>query len=513
MASFRKALGVAAAAVAVAALALTGCSSGGGGTGQASATPLPDAEQNLTFIPNYAVPNVDVTKAPLEIGTNQVMSNVMQALVKLDDNSIPQPQLATSWSWTDSTTLVFKLRTGVTFSDGQPFTADDFVGSLQRYIAEKQALAAVLAPIVSYEATDDETVTIKTSYPDGPLVGVLSLVYVGEGSHASDDAWWSKPVGTGPFVLTDYVANDHVTLTRNDTYWGDKAKLKTLTFKLTTDVNAKVTALSNGSAQVVNDVTNDQIPTVQGISNVTLTQADSLNYYFLWFENSHSPLDDVRVRKAMWEALDLPTIVSSLWGDTATPMDSFCPSTAFGCVPAEGLPKYDPDDAKKLLADAGYANGVSVDVIFSTANSGLDQLVSAFVSAWKEVGITVTPRAEDGATWLADFNAHKWDMDTQPNQTITGDADYTLNRLYQCAAKRLDYCNPDLDKILSQAQQSTDQDQRKSLYQQAVNIMAKDVPAIPLFQIKANVAALNTVQGLHIPPSEFIDWSTVYLTD
>jgi peptide/nickel transport system substrate-binding protein len=508
---FRKGLLGLAAATAAVALALTGCSSGG--TSDTSGAALPDAKQNLTFVPNYAVPSTDVTKNPLEMGTNQVMSNVLQALVKLNDKSVPEPQLATSWDWTDPTTLVFKLRKNVKFSDGGDFTATNVKNSFDRYIAQKQALAAALSVITSYEADDSAgTFTVHTKAPTGTLVGILALVYIGEGD-ATDDAAWSKPVGTGAFVLSDYVPNDHVTLTRNKNYWGTKAKLKTLTFKLITDTNAKITALSNGQVQVLNDVTNDQIPTVKGMPDVTFTQKSGLTYYFLWFENQHKPLDDVRVRKAMWEALDLPTIVKSLYGETASTMDSFCPSAAFGCVPAEGMPKYDPADAKKLLAEAGYPNGFSTDVIFSTANSGLNDLATAFVSAWKAIGVTVKPRAEDGTSWLADFTALKWDMDLQPNQTITGDADYTLNRLYSCAAKRLGYCNPDLDALMTKAQQSTDAGDRKDLYQQVVNIMAKDVPAIPLFQSKSNVAALKTVKGLKVPPSEFIDWSGVYLTD
>lgn len=511
MTPLRKGLVAAASLAAAVALALTGCSSGGGSASVAAGTALPDSQQNLTFVPNYGIPGLDVTKEPLEIGTNQVMSNVMQPLVKIVNQKIV-PDLAKSWKWVNPTTLQFTLQTGVKFSDGQPFTSADVKGTLDRYIAEKQALAASLAVITSYSADSPDTFTIHTNAPTGTLVGILSMVYIGEGSHATDDAWWSKPIGTGPFVISDYVANDHVTLTRNDDYWGTKAKLKTLTFKLITDVNSKVTSLSNNQVQVVNDVPNDQIPQVKGLSDVTFTQADSLNYYFLWFENQHGPLANQKVRQAMWEALDLPTITKSLWGDTASTMDSFCPSTAFGCEPADGMPKYNLADAKKLLAEAGYPNGFTVNVIFSTANAGVNDLITAFVSAWKSVGITVTPRAEDATTWLNDFNALNWDMDVQPNQTITGDADYTLDRLYSCAAKRLGYCDPELDKLMTQAQQSTDQDQRKQLYQQAVSILAKDTPAIPLFQIKSNVAARSNVKGLTIPPTEFIDFSTVYLT-
>src|SRR5690606_8452675 len=147
------------------------------------------------------------------------------------------------------------------------------------------------------------------------------------------------------------------------------------------------------------------------------------------------------------------------------------------------------------------------DIIFSTATSDTNNLVQSMISAWDEIGVTVKPRGLDAASWLAEFTALNWDMDVQANQTITGDADYTLNRLYSCAAARLGYCNPDLDALMTQAQQSTDQDERAELYQQVVDTMAQDVPAIPLFQVKANVAARSNVQGLTVPPTEFIDFS------
>ena len=218
----------------------------------------------------------------------------------------------------------------------------------------------------------------------------------------ADTDYWSKPIGTGPFVISEYVANDHFSFTRNDTYWGEKAKLKTLTMKQVTDVNGKITALANCQAQVVGDVPFDQIAQVKAMNDVVVTQESSLNYYFLWFDNKNEYLKDQRVRQAMWQALDLPTIQQSLFGDTASVMTAYCPVAAFGCLPpSDGLPTYDPDNAKLLLADAGYADGFTVDVIYSTANgAGFANMMQAFISAWQAVGITVKPRAEDPATWL-----------------------------------------------------------------------------------------------------------------
>ncbi len=521
MRSIRTRLMKAAAAALMVGLALTACS-GSSETdppeGEAGAA-LPDDQQNLTFVPNYGWAGSDISKAPLEIGMNIALKQTLEPLVTLDNEAQPQPHLAESWEWTTPTTLEIKIREGVTFSDGTPLVSGDVKGTLERYLAQKQALHAVLSIITGIEAPDDSTVVLTTSAPTGTLVGVLSLVLIGKGefSHAEataeDDEYWARPIGTGPFVITDYVPNDLFKFERNDSYWGEKAKLKTLTMKQITDANGKLTALSNNQAQAVQNVSYDQFEAVEAIPDVTLEQFESLSYYFVWFMNDRAPLDNPDVRRAMWMALDLPTIVESLYGESREVMDSFCPAAAFGCVPAENMPTYDPEGAKKLLADAGYPDGFTVDIIFSLANATDNALAQALISGWKDIGVTVEPRGLDAASWLAAFTGMDWYMDFQPNQTPTGDADYTLNRLYSCAAARLGYCNPELDALMTQAQQESDPEVRLDLYQQVVNIMAEDTPAIPLFSTKVNVAYRDNVQGLTVPPTEFINFSTVYLTE
>lgn len=528
MTSLRRRLVNIAAVAAVASLALTACTPGGGDptgspeptAGPTGGTPLPDDQQNFTFIPAFGWAGSDISKAPLEIGMNIALKQTLEPIVRLDKDAVPQPHLATGWEWTSPTTLEITLREGVTFSDGTPFTSADVKGTIERYLAQQAALHAVLSIIVGMETPDDHTIVLTTSAPTGTLVGVLSLVLIGKGefSHAesseADDAYWARPVGTGPFIITEYVPNDRFVFERNDDYWGEKAKLKTLTMRQVTDINGKITALSNNQAQAIQNVVYDQHETVRNLPNVTLEQFDSLSYYFVWFMNDRAPLDDPRVRRAMWMALDLPTIVEALYGDSREVMDSFCPSTAFGCVPANGMPEYDLEGAKALLAEAGHpGGGFTVDVIFSLANATDNALAQALISAWRDLGVTVEPRGLDSASWLEAFVGMDWYLDFQPNQTATGDADYTLNRLYSCAAARLGYCNPALDALMTQAQQSADPAERLRLYQQVVDIMAVDTPAIPLFQTKVNVAYRDTVQGLTVPPTEFVDFSTVYLTD
>lgn len=522
MASFRRRLGTAASAAAVVAMVLAGCGGGGSDAGNAGdpgdgasaeGAALPDDQQNLTYVLNYGCTSLDATEN-FDNCRMQVDSNVLQGLVALDADSQPQPLLASSWAWTDDTTLVFTLRDDVTFSDGTPFTSADVVATFDRYIAMQSVLATQLAVIESYTADDATTLTIKTKAPTGTLLGVLSMIFIGKADGVADDAYWAKPIGTGPFVVSEFVTNSHITLTRNDAYWGEPAKLRTVTFKQITDTNGKITALSNGEADVIAGVPSDQIATVENIQGVRLEQIPSFTYTFLWFQNSREPFTDPNVRKAMWQALDLDTIVTSLLGETAASMTSLCPEAAFGCLPASDAPSYDPDAAKELLADAGYPDGFTTSIDYSTANPGYDQIVSAMISYWQAIGIEVKPKSDDQATFLSNIaKPGNFDMIVNSNLTSTGDADFTLNRLYTCAADRLAYCNPDLDALLASGQQATDPDERLDIYQDVSDLLATDVPAIGLFQQNTNLASLDTVQGLTLVPSENYDWSTVYLTE
>jgi peptide/nickel transport system substrate-binding protein len=512
MTSLRTRLKAAVTLTAAVTLALAACSSGGSNNGSPTTEPLPDDQQNLTYVLNWGCTMLDVT-ANFTNCSMQVASNVMQGLVALDPATHDaKPLLAQSWTWTDPTTLTFKLRDDVTFSDGTKFTSADVKATFDRYIAQKSVLGTQLAVVSSYTADDPTTFTLHTKQSTGTLLGLLSIIFIGQATHATEDAYWSKPIGTGAFIINDFTANDHISMSRNGNFWGEKAKLKTLTFKQIDNISSRITALSNGSAQVIAGVPNDQIATVKSFPDVTFTQIPSLTYNFLWFQNSKAPFNDVRVRMAMWRALDLPTIVSSLLGDTAKTMTSLCPEVAFGCLPSDKAPKYDPAAAKKLLADAGYPNGFSTTIDFSTANAGNDQLVTAMISYWKAIGVMVTPKADDQATFTkAIASPGSFDMIVNPNLNNTGDADFTLNRLYTCAAKRLGYCNPELDALLSKAQQETDSSKRLAIYQQVSDLLATQAPGIGLYQININVAASSKVRGLNLIPNENYDWSTVHL--
>jgi peptide/nickel transport system substrate-binding protein len=171
---------------------------------------------------------------------------------------------------------------------------------------------------------------------------------------------------------------------------------------------------------------------------------------------------------------------------------------------------YDPELAKRLLAEAGYPNGINTSLQWPLEGGpNIRAMAQAFVSDWAKVGIKVEPLEKERATWLKDFGALTWDMNLQTNTTGTGDADFTLNRLYTCAAKRLGYCNPALDSILVKARESLDQNERKTLYAQADKLLWDDAVGIFPVDLKNNFAIRENVKGFQMPVNGRPDFAQV----
>ena len=465
-------------------------------------------DQVLRYAPQLFPVSLDVQQYPAE---EPVQTTVQQALETLTviDKGQPAPKLATSWDSPDPQTWVFHLREGVKFSDGTPFNAADVKGSIDRLISLKGSLAPLLSAVTAVEATDDKTVTIRTSAPLGTLPSSLSLMFIGQGAKVGDDAYWQKPVGTGPFTIDSFSPDDKVVLTRNEGYWGDKAKVARLEILDMPEVAARVTALSNNEVDVLASIPPDQVTEVSDVDGVKYGTGDSYSYYFVWFNQNRKPFDDIRVRQALLHALDLQGTISGLFGDLGTVGKSPVTQAVFGATQLEP-PAHDPELAKQLLAQAGYPNGIEISMQWPLEGGpNIKAMAQAFISDWAKAGIKVQPQEKERATWLKDFGALNWDMNLQTNTTGTGDADFTLNRLYTCAAKRLGYCNKDLDAILAQARASLDPNERKTLYAQADKMLWDDAVAVFPVDLKNNYAVRDNVQGFEMPVNGRPDFAKV----
>jgi peptide/nickel transport system substrate-binding protein len=315
---------------------------------------------------------------------NSLGKHVFESLVVMDEKQTIRPGLAESWKALDETTWEFKLRKGVKWHDGSDFTADDVVATLKRVpnVPNSPAsFATYTRPIKEAIAVDKLTLHFKTenAHPLLPndLVGVMIVPKkIAETAKTEEFNAGKALIGTGPFKYQEYVAGDRVVITRNDAYWGQKPAWKTVRFRMITNSAARVAALLAGDVQMIESVPTADIPKLSKDARVTLTSAVSNRVIYLHLDSARdqtpaitdksgkpldkNPLKDVRVRKAISKALDRNAIVSRIMEDQAQAAGQLLPEIFFGTSKKLPPDKYDPEGARKLLAEAGYPNGFAI---------------------------------------------------------------------------------------------------------------------------------------------------------
>jgi peptide/nickel transport system substrate-binding protein len=468
------------AGLAASAVALGGCAGAGGAA--------PDGSLRAAF--GQPVTDLDPYNAGTAVDEASLIVKrlVFDTLVRRDGDRLV-PGLATSWKRTGDTTWVFQLRQGVRFHDGSTVTARDVVACLERTKAVKSAQSALWAMVKTAKAGGDHTVTFETDGPMATLPVNLTLLFIVPARLVADPAQKRRPIGSGPFRVTGFTPSTNVELARYDAYWNGPAGLPGISMPFIAETSSAITALRNGDVDLLWPVPSDQLGEVRGHRGVRVETVPSWTYYLTWFNCGRRPFTDPRVRRAMVQALDMEEIVGRLFGAGAERMRAPIPSTVFGY--AEQPPyAHDPGAARRALREAGLPDGFTTTMMWFDATGPLArELAQSMISAWDEIGVTVTPQSVEKAQWLQRLNKLDWDMELQTNTVTTGDAAFTLGRLYTSKAGRMGYRNPALDKVLAAAGAEPDTAARERLYGEACRTIWSD--AVGIFP-----AALTTAYGL-----------------
>ncbi|WP_052352851.1 ABC transporter substrate-binding protein [Neobacillus dielmonensis] len=459
-------------------------------------------EQKMTVASDVGIISLDpYGSAHGEPSTILAATQIYDTLVIKDGDTFT-PSLAKEWKQPDDNTWVFTLRDDVTFHDGSKLTAKDVKASLDQLVQRKESPLTVLwAQLDSVEATDDTTVTIKTKTPLGNMLYNLTLLFITPADQATKDDFFRKPIGSGPFKVVSFQPEQDLVLSANKDYWNGAPKLDSVTVRNIPETAARMTAIETGEIDATWTIPADQINQLKQNKDIKIVDTPSYFYYFNWFNSSQKPFDDVRVRQAMWYAIDTKAIVNDLFGDTAEVMKAPIPSSVFGF--SEQTPyEYNPEKAKQLLAEAGYPNGFETRMIWSKGSGPqIFELQKALASYWDKIGVKIIPDQLERAEWIEKLTALDWNMDLQTNAVISGDADYTLGRLYISQANRNGYKNEQLDDLLVRAKQSTDSAQRAQLYDQANKIIWDEAVGIFPLQLKQIYAVRSNIKGLEASPS------------
>jgi peptide/nickel transport system substrate-binding protein len=444
-----------------------------------------------------------------------VTSWIFDNLVWLSSKLELQPLVATKWDSTpDAKTWTFTLRDDVKFTNGRQLVADDVVFSIMRILNPDTGSPgrSGVGPVDTVEATDDQTVVfhMKSSYADFPLEMTQRWGRIVPKEAVADLK--TKPIGSGPFKLKEYVPGSYVKVEHNSDHWDPNAGLvDEIELRTIPDTIAEVTALQNNETQLMLAVAVDSVDQLKKSDGVVVDEIPTGNWYPMIMRVDTHPFDKKEVREAIKYCMDRPQFVDAvLQGHGTVGNDNNVPPNHPFAWKSDARAR-NIDKAKELLSQAGLANGFEFDVVAATDNPIRANAAVTIQQMTKDAGIKFNVKTIDYDTYIA--QVYKKGPCYIGSWAMRPTLDSQLTPFFSTGGSFNEYAysNPDLDKILDQARAELDADKRKDLYIQAQQILTNSGPAIIAFFGDVITAYRDTVVGFKSHPLSYTDLRYVSL--
>jgi peptide/nickel transport system substrate-binding protein len=421
--------------------------------------------------------------------TGSVIWSIFDSLVRRGYDGEAVPRLAVSWERVNDLTWRFKLRQNVKFTNGEPFNAEAVRINIERmgkapYNAVQQLHEQT--GLTDVKVVDDYTIELTTKEPTINMLYWLAEAFIAAPKYITEtkpEEVGVKPVGSGPYTLAEWRKGDRVTLAANPDYWGGAPPVKEVVFRAVPEVSSRVNELRAGSVDIAVGLTPDSADRAKSdVSGVTVVEGLRKMHMGISILGEQPALKDPRVRRALNHAVDVPTIIKTLMRGSTSPLLSIV-------NPPNNNPElkplaYDPALAKKLLAEAGFANGFPLTIQWSTRFSGGKEVSETVAAYLQQVGIKTTLEAVElgqframlGKASLKGIYFQGWAALINPSVELViltcGHVDNSSG-----------YCNPDYDKLVKQAASTLDDAKRKPIEMAAQKIIWEDAPWLYLWRL------------------------------
>ena len=447
------------------------------------------------------------------------------------------PGLAESWEFSeDASTLTLHLRDGVTFHDGTAFNAAAVKYNFERLMdpaTGSPRQAELSKSVASIETPDELTVVFNLSTPDVAFIGY----YIGEVTNGAiisptaietyGDSVGSNPVGTGPFKFVSWELGQRVVLERNEGYWGGAPLPKQIVVRPVPDASTRLVELETGGVHYLNKVEPDQMGFIAGNSELALHSKPSTSLYGLWFNQNREPFNDLNVRKAIALAIDVDTIVEVLGGDAVVRSQGAVPVLNLGHNPSIAEPGYNPEEAKRLLADSGWTLGS--DGVYEKNGEKLEfsilspdgryvqdkQMSEAAQDQLNQLGMSVSLRVVEPGSFSNEWISGNFDMvflggwftDSDPARgpmyLFLGDTQYNV----------FGFVHEELQTAFKTARSNGDFEARKALAWEAQEIINDAVVAVWFYNANILAASTSRLKGYEHNGIGFLRFDNAYLSD
>jgi peptide/nickel transport system substrate-binding protein len=546
-------------------LGVAGCGGDDDGGGEATTTAA-EAPSGGTLVFGTASDPVVLDGALVSDGESlRVIDQIFESLVSLEPGTTElAPGLAESWEISDDgMAYTFALRDGVTFHDGEPLNAEavcfnydrwyNFKGSFQNPSAsyywqtvwggfattEPDSGAPEESLFASCEAPDESTVVINLTKPSSSILGAQALSNFGiaspkalqefgadEGTvdedgvfHPTGTFGTEHPIGTGPFMFESWTRGDRLELVRFDDYWGEPAKIDRLIFRPIPDNAARLQALQTGEIQGYDLVEPQDVPTIEGDSNLQILDRPAFNVGYVGINQAKKPLDMLEVRQAIAHGLDRQQVVDEFYAGRGEVAKEFMPPEVVGYADDVTEYPFDPERSKELLQEAGLTLPVEIEFWYPSDVSrpympDPKRNFEAFKASLEQSGFRVVSKT---APWSPDYlgavdegNAGLYLLGWTGDY---GDPDNFVGTFFQNPQKAWGFENPEIHGILAEAETETDLAAREELYKEANRRIMDFLPGVPYVHTEPALAFAANIQGYQPSPVSLEPFATVTIEE
>ncbi|GAA0335512.1 glutathione ABC transporter substrate-binding protein [Oceanobacillus sp. FSL W7-1281] len=463
--------------------------------------------------------------------SSNVQANVFETLVTLDGDMELQPLLATEWEQVEDNVWEFTLRDDVTFHDGSEFNAEVVKANIDRILDPDVASPRLFLyeMVEEVEVVDDYTVRFVTEYPFAPFPahiahnggGMASLEVIEADYEAMEDgedpgSYISQnPIGTGFFKFDSWDTGDQIRLVKNEDYWGEPAHLDSVVFKEVSEANTRVAELETGTSHIIDPLGPSNMAQVENSEGIHVAPQESVSVSYIGFNVEKEPFDDPDVRKAINMAIDKSQIIDGIYEGVGIPAVGPLAPAVYGYDEnAPGL-EYDLEEAKQLLADAGYEDGFSTTIWTNDTQERVDAATNVQAQL-QELNIDVDVEVMEWGTYLERTAQGDHDMFVLGWSTVTGDADYGLYPLFHSdnigdPGNRSFLQDEELDEMLEAARREGDEEARLQLYSDIQAELSELAPMLYLHHQEFLLGVSDDVEGLTQLPTGILQLHDVSL--
>lgn len=478
---------------------LTACSGGKEKTGEDPVLKVAVSEDTSTL--DTATVNDDYAE--------NIIIQVYDTLVKRNPDGEIVNSLAESIENPDPTTYEIKLRDGVKFSNGDPLTVDDVIFTLKRAAATEK-FSSFYGNIIpdSYEKVDDLTLKFKLAKPDAaflsslshPAVSILSQKFIEGGADPN-----TEMMGTGPFVLDEWVQNDHATFSRNENYWGDMPKISGIEMKVIPEASQRIIELESGGVDLAYKIGPNDLETIEGNDDINVLKRLDNSIHFIGFNMSKAPFNNKAAREAMINAIDMNSIFETVYLDSGKLATSpINPNFKYSIADDLKPNAVNKEKAKELFQEAGMGEGTALS-IYTSDNTQRVNVATMMQDQLSEYGINLDVQRLEWGAFIDALKASEHDMFIMSWNPSIVDPHYELLQPFHSSnsgngPNYMYYTNPELDKLIEAGISTLDEKERAEIYKKAQEMVNEDMPMLYICYGETIVAANKNVDGLKLLP-------------